>query len=328
VFASWFSDKARAYRRLKSLDERLGTAVTVQRMVFGNAGGLSGAGVGFTRQPMNGAPEPWVDFLFNAQGEDVVSGRRSAAGHQALAEVAPAVWAELLDATQRLERAFGDMQDFEFTVEEGRLYLLQTRSGKRTPQAAARIALDFFDAGWIDRDEALRRTAGLDAAALSVARVVAGDGSALRPLAPALSACTGVAIGEIALDEDRARARHLAGASVLLLRQDAETRDIAALEIAAGLLTAHGARTSHAAVVARQLGKVCLVGCEALRIDLALREVRLGERCLPEGSVLTLDGNEGAIFEGAAQTVQEAPLDLLQRLTALRAPAAAALATA
>jgi pyruvate,orthophosphate dikinase len=328
VFASWFSDKARAYRRLKSLDERLGTAVTVQRMVFGNAGGLSGAGVGFTRQPMNGAPEPWVDFLFNAQGEDVVSGRRSAAGHQALAEVAPAVWAELLDATQRLERAFGDMQDFEFTVEEGRLYLLQTRSGKRTPQAAARIALDFFDAGWIDRDEALRRTAGLDAAALSVARVVAGDGSALRPLAPALSACTGVAIGEIALDEDRARARHLAGASVLLLRQDAETRDIAALEIAAGLLTARGARTSHAAVVARQLGKVCLVGCEALRIDLALREVRLGERCLPEGSVLTLDGNEGAIFEGAAQTVQEAPLDLLQRLTALRAPAAAALAPA
>ena len=328
VFASWFSDKARAYRRLKSLDERLGTAVTVQRMVFGNAGGSSGAGVGFTRQPMSGAPEPWVDFLFNAQGEDVVSGRRSAAGHQALAEVAPAVWAELLDATQRLERAFGDMQDFEFTVEEGRLYLLQTRSGKRTPQAAARIALDFFDAGWIDRDEALRRTAGLDAAALSVARVVAGDGSALRPLAQALSACTGVAIGEIALDEDRARARHLAGASVLLLRQDAETRDIAALEIAAGLLTAHGARTSHAAVVARQLGKVCLVGCEALRIDLALREVRLGERCLPEGSVLTLDGNEGAIFEGAAQTVQEAPLDLLQRLTALRAPAAAALAPA
>ncbi|HYN58161.1 MAG TPA: PEP/pyruvate-binding domain-containing protein, partial [Rubrivivax sp.] len=127
------------------------------RVVFGNAGGSSGAGVGFTRHPMSGEAEPWVDFLFNAQGEDVVSGRRSAAGHQALAEVAPAVWAQLLDATQRLEQAFGDMQDFEFTVEEGRLFLLQTRSGKRTPQAAVRIALDFFDAGWIDRDEALRR---------------------------------------------------------------------------------------------------------------------------------------------------------------------------
>jgi pyruvate, orthophosphate dikinase len=157
---------------------------------------------------------------------------------------------------------------------------------------------------------------------------VAGDGSALRPLAQALSACSGVAIGEIALDEDRARARHVAGASVLLLRQDAETRDIAALEIAAGLLTVRGARTSHAAVVARQLGKVCLVGCDALQIDLAQREVRLGERRLPEGSVLTLDGNEGAIFEGATQTAQEAPLALLQRLAALRLPAAAALAPA
>jgi len=324
VFASWSSDKARAFRRLKALDEQLGTAVTVQRMVFGNAGGLSGAGVGFTRHPMSGEPEPWVDFLFNAQGEDVVSGRRSAAGHQALADVAPAVWAELLDATLRLEQAFGDMQDFEFTVEEGRLYLLQTRSGKRTPQAAARIALDLFDAGCIDRDEVLRRTAGLDAAALSVARVVAGDGSALRPLAHAVSACCGVAIGEIALDEDRARMRHHAGANVLLLRQDAETSDIAALEIAAGLLTARGARTSHAAVVARQLGKVCLVGCDALQIDLARREVCLGERRLAEGSVLTLDGNEGTVFEGAAQTVQEAPVALLRRLAALRGAAEAA----
>ncbi len=324
VFASWSSDKARAFRRLKALDEQLGTAVTVQRMVFGNAGGLSGAGVGFTRHPMSGEPEPWVDFLFNAQGEDVVSGRRSAAGHQALADVAPAVWAELLDATLLLEQAFGDMQDFEFTVEEGRLYLLQTRSGKRTPQAAARIALDLFDAGCIDRDEVLRRTAGLDAAALSVARVVAGDGSALRPLAHAVSACCGVAIGEIALDEDRARMRHHAGANVLLLRQDAETSDIAALEIAAGLLTARGARTSHAAVVARQLGKVCLVGCDALQIDLARREVCLGERRLAEGSVLTLDGNEGTVFEGAAQTVQEAPVALLRRLAALRGAAEAA----
>jgi pyruvate,orthophosphate dikinase len=328
VFASWASDKARAYRKLKGLDDRAGTAVTVQRMVFGNAGGASGAGVGFTRHPMSGEPEPWVDFLFNAQGEDVVSGRRSAAGHQALAAVAPAVWAELLDATRRLEQAFGDMQDFEFTVEEGRLFLLQTRSGKRTPQAAARIALDLFDAGCIDRGEALRRTAGLDAAALSVARVVAGDGSTLQPLARAVSACTGVAIGEIALDEDRARARHDAGARVLLLRQDAETRDIAALEIAAGLLTARGARTSHAAVVARQLGKVCLVGCDALQIDLARREVRLGERCLAEGTVLTLDGNDGAVFEGAAGTVLEAPVALLRRLAALRRPAEDTLAAA
>ncbi|MFD1690867.1 PEP/pyruvate-binding domain-containing protein [Azotobacter chroococcum] len=134
---------------MHGLDEAMGTAVTVQRMVFGNAGGLSGAGVGFTRNPSSGEPAPWVDFLFNAQGEDVVSGRHSAPGHDELAAVAPVVWDELLQACATLERDFGDMQDFEFTVQDGRLYLLQTRSGKRTPQAAARIALDLCDAGLI-----------------------------------------------------------------------------------------------------------------------------------------------------------------------------------
>jgi len=328
VFGSWSAAKAVAYRRLKGLDETMGTAVTVQRMVFGNAGGGSGAGVGFTRHPSTGDAAPWVDFLFNAQGEDVVSGRRSALGHDELASVAPAVWQELLAATRRLESAFGDMQDFEFTVEEGRFYLLQTRSGKRTPQAAARIALDLFDAGLIDRDEALRRTAGLDAAALTLARVVAtdrdgGDGQpgALRPLAHAVSACTGVAVGEIVLDEAAARARRAAGASVLLLRQDAETSDIAALDIAAGLLTARGARTAHTAVVARQLGKVCLVGCDSLRIDLARRRVQLGGQAFGEGETLTLDGNSGAIYQGVARTVSQADPALLQRLAALRAPA-------
>ena len=327
VFKSWSSDKAVAYRRLNRLDDALGTAVTVQRMVFGNAGGTSGAGVGFTRHPSTGEPAPWVDFLFNAQGEDVVSGRRSALGHDALAESAPAVWAELVDATGRLEQAFGDMQDFEFTVEEGRLYLLQTRSGKRTPQAAARIALDLFDAGLIVRAEALRRTAGLDADSLALAQVLArhSDGNAqpLQPMAQAESACSGVAMGEIVLDEAAARRRVAAGATVLLLRQDAETSDIAALEIAAGLLTARGARTSHAAVVARQLGKVCLVGCEALRIDLSQRTVSLAEHALAEGEILTLDGNTGAVYSGLAQTVSAPPAGLMQRLAALRGPPAA-----
>ena len=324
VFASWSSAKASAYRRMKGIDDAIGTAVTVQRMVFGNAGGSSGAGVGFTRHPLTGESEPWVDFLFNAQGEDVVSGRRSAQGHQELAAVSPAVWAELLTATRRVEAAFADMQDFEFTVEQGHLYLLQTRSGKRTPQAAARIALDLFAAGQIDRDEALRRTAGLDTAALSVARVVTRDGIEMRALAHAVSACTGVAIGEIALDEARAKNRKSAGAAVLLLRHDAETRDIAALDIAEGLLTARGARTAHAAVVARQLGKVCLVGCESLHIDLAQRVVHIGEHIFAEGELLTLDGNSGAIYEGAARTVLDAPHEILQRLTHLRGQAQAA----
>jgi pyruvate,orthophosphate dikinase len=325
VFDSWQGHKARQYRQTQGLPDSLGTAVTVQGMVFGNAGGTSGAGVGFTRHPSTGAPEPWVDFLFNAQGEDVVSGRRSARGHDALAAVAPAVWTTLLEATQALEAEFGDMQDFEFTVEEGRLYLLQTRNGKRTPKAAARIALDLFDAGRISLSTALQRTEGLDAAALALPRVVgdetAGAAEADAPLAMAPSACTGVASGEIALDEARARARQAAGAPVLLLRAEAETGDIAALELAQGLLTMRGARTSHAAVVARQLGKVCLVGCEALQIDLAQRRVQIGDRSFSEGDLLTLDGNEGRVYAGIRHTVREADPVLLERLDSLRAAA-------
>jgi len=319
VFASWHAPKARDYRRLKQLDDGMGTAVTVQRMVFGNAGGTSGAGVGFTRHPSSGERQPWVDFLFNAQGEDVVSGRRSAQGHDELAQVAPTVWAELLDATHRLETEFRDMQDFEFTVENGHLYLLQTRNGKRTAQAAARIALDLAEEGLISRTEALARTAELDADHLAVARVVgAADGQPLQPLAHAVSAAHGVAIGEIALDEARAQTRQAAGAPVVLLRPEAETRDIVALDIAQGLLTIRGARTSHAAVVARQLGKVCLVGCEALQIDLARRTVRLGDQTLAEGERITLDGNDGAIYRGAAQIVREVPQALMDRLSELR----------
>lgn len=316
VFTSWHSDKAAAYRRLHALDDAMGTAVTVQRMVFGNAGGASGAGVGFSRHPSSGAPEPWVDFLFNAQGEDVVSGRRSAHGHETLAAVAPRVWQQLLDAVQQLEREFGDMQDFEFTVEEGRLYLLQTRNGKRTPQAAARIALDLLDAGLIARAEALRRTEGLDEQRLALDHL-AHAGAAL---ATAQSACSGVASGEIVFDEAAARERQAAGRPVILVRHDAETRDIAALEVAAGLLTLRGARTSHAAVVARQLGRVCLVGCQAAQIDGERRLLRIGDQVLPEGSVITLDGHAGAVHAGALAVVREAPADLLARLAALRAP--------
>lgn len=316
VLASWQADKARDYRRLKNLPDALGTAVTVQKMVFGNAGGLSGAGVGFSRHPSTGEPEPWVDFLFNAQGEDVVSGRRSALGHQALAEVAPQVWQQLLSLARQLERAFGDMQDFEFTVEAGTLWMLQTRSGKRTAQAQARIALDLADEGLISQTEALERTRGLDADTLSVARLVADGGV---PLAQAVSAAHGVAVGEIALDEDSARARQAAGVPVLLVRQDAETRDILALDMAAGLLTARGARTSHAAVVARQLGKVCLVSCEGLEIDRPGHRIQLGGHWLTEGETLTLDGHTGLVWRGAVQRVIEAPTVLLQRLCQLRA---------
>jgi pyruvate,orthophosphate dikinase len=318
VFASWGSEKARTYRALHGVDDRNGTAVTVQQMVFGNAGGLSGAGVGFTRNPSSGEPRPWVDFLFNAQGEDVVSGRRSALGHEQLASVAPPIWQALVGMAARLENAFGDMQDFEFTVQQGQLHLLQTRSGKRTPLAAARIAIDLLDAGLIDERTVLERTKGLDAHSLVQRTIVAANGASLEPIARAPSAASGVAFGEIALDETQARERRNAGARVILVRRDAETRDITALDLADGLLTSRGARTSHAAVVARQLGKVCLVGCEALQIDEVRREVSLGEQTLSEGALITLDGNEGAIYAGVATYLETVPEVLLARLDEIR----------
>lgn len=318
VFASWQAPKAATYRRLNRISDSIGTAVTVQSMVFGNAGGQSGAGVGFTRNPATGERALWVDFLFNAQGEDVVSGRRSARGHDELAAVLPGVWLTLENAAQQLERAFADMQDFEFTVQEGRLFMLQTRAGKRTPQAAARIALDMLDEGLITAEVARERTAGLDRKALARARVVAQDGQALVPIARAATASSGVAVGEIALDEALARSRSAAGAQIVLVRRDAETSDLAALECATGLLTQRGARTSHGAVVARQLGKVCLVGCTELKIDDGAHTIKIGDTTLHEGDLLTLDGNDGALYVGAAQTEMEYPAELLRRLQSLR----------
>ncbi len=322
VFASWLSKKACAYRQLNGIADAIGTAVTVQSMVFGNAGGKSGAGVGFTRDPSTGEPALWVDFLFNAQGEDVVSGRRSAHGHDELATVLPAVWLELQKAARQLEQAFGDMQDFEFTVQDARLFMLQTRTGKRTPQAAARIALDLFDDKLIDADTARLRVAGLTREALGRPRVVAADGVPLVPLVPlakAATASSGVAVGEIALDAARAASRHAVGVAIVLVRRNAETSDLAALEQATGLLTQRGARTSHAAVVARQLGKVCLVGCDDLQIDEATRSIKIGETTLREGDLLSLDGNEGSVYVGAVRTEIEYPEGLLARLASFNA---------
>lgn len=318
VFRSWGSERAVAWRRLHGIDDAAGTSVTVQRMVFGNSGGTSGAGVGFTRHPLTGAHEPWIDFLFNAQGEDVVSGRHDAHGHETLSRVAPEVWRSLMQACRQLEAAFQDMQDIEFTVESGVLWLLQTRPGKRTPLAAVRIALDMVAEGLISTDTARRRTAGLDAQALTVERVMTEEGDRAILLAEAVCASQGVASGEIVFDETMARQRVAAGAQVLLLRPNADTRDLAALELSEGLLTTQGARTAHAAVVARQLGKVCLVGCSAMVIDSPRRQVHIGETLLHEGDVLTLDGNDGCIYAGCVHRQPQVNAELLSRLATLR----------
>jgi pyruvate,orthophosphate dikinase len=321
VFASWHGAKAREYRRLNQVPDAIGTAVTVQRMVFGNAGGRSGAGVGFTRDPATGEATPCVDFLFNAQGEDVVSGRRSALGHDQLAAVLPDVWEALVDAARRLEQSFADMQDFEFTVQDGRLFMLQTRAGKRTRLAAARIALDLLDEGVVTPQDVVERTTGLDRRALAQARLGAGEGQRLVRLGTAPSASRGVAVGEIALDEARAAARRAAGASVVLVRRDADTGDVAALESAVGLLTQRGARTSHAAVVARQMGKVCLVGAD-IELDAGARTLRAGEHVLQEGETISLDGNDGAFYAGAARVELEYPEAIIDRLDSVRRKAA------
>jgi pyruvate, orthophosphate dikinase len=250
VLASWHSERACAYRRQFGLSDASGTAVTVQTMVFGNAGGRSGAGVAFTRSPLDGAPDLWADFLFNAQGEDVVSGRRVAQGHAPLDLAMPPVWDVLRNGAATLEREFGDMQDIEFTVQDGRLYFLQTRGGKRSVRASARIALDLLGEGLIAAEVARERTKSIDIASLTTVRLLPEDGRTAVPLAHAASANVGVTSGEIALDTQRALERSAQGAAVVLLRHDADTADITAIQASAGLLTRNGTRTAHAAVVA------------------------------------------------------------------------------
>jgi pyruvate, orthophosphate dikinase len=320
VFASWHAPKAKEYRKINHLDCTMGTAVTLQAMVFGNSGNHSGAGVGFTRDPRNGERGLWVDFLANAQGEDVVSGRRNAHGHESMSQLVPSAWQALQDAARVLEREFKDMQDFEFTVEHGNLYMLQTRSGKRTPLAAARIALDLFDDGLIDASTASERVRDLRENDLGTWQVSTADGGDAQALANALSACSGVATGAIALDKEQARALTARHVPVLLLRKEAETSDIDALEMAQGLLTQTGARTSHAAVVARQLGKVCLVACQGLQIDLAARCVTIGGTSFSEGDHLTLDGNHGLVYAGELTTVLQLDEALIERRRQLLKP--------
>ena len=220
-------------------------------------------------------------------------------------------------AWARAAAHFGDMQDFEFTVQDGELFLLQTRDGKRTPQAAARIALDMADEGLIPIETARLRTAGLTDAALTTTGLASDDGASLTPVAQAATAASGVVSGEIAFDEARVRSRKAAGKSVILVRRDAETRDISALDLADGLLTQHGARTSHAAVVARQRGKVCLVGCEAMQIDETRGRMDLAGTSFKEGDLITLDGNAGLIYSGVARVRKLVPEALLARLKLL-----------
>ena len=321
VLESWRSARASEYRRLHGIADDMGTAVTVQRMVFGNAGGTSGAGVGFTRDPATGENRLYLDFLFNAQGEDVVSGRHAVTDTGRLPVALPEVAQRLEDLRHALESTFGDAQEFEFTVQDGRLYLLQTRTAKRTPWAALRTAVEQVREGIATPAQALARLEGIDLSAIVRRRVADESESAL---ATAVPASIGLAVGAIALDTRACERLGARGQAAILVRNDTSTEDIAGIAAAVGVLTARGGRTSHAAVVARHMGKVCLVGCEALRIDERGRTISFGQGTLREGETLCLDAERGLVLGKEPEVVVERPEGLLSEVARWRAEAEAA----
>jgi pyruvate,orthophosphate dikinase len=296
VFESWEAPRAKVYRRRYNIPDDLGTAVNVVQMVFGNKGDESGTGVAFTRDPSTGEQGLYGEFLPNAQGEDVVAGIRTP---QPLAEMEsklPAAFEQLLHTMRRLEEHYRDMQDIEFTVEDNELYLLQTRAAKRTAAASVKAAVDMVGEGLISREEAVQR---IDPAELDQLLHPMLDPTATWEVAAkGLNASPGAACGKIVLDADIAEQRGKGGESVILVRWETTPDDIHGLIQAAGILTAHGGMTSHAAVVARGMGKPCVAGCEALSIDLDARTITLGGQTLSEGDVLTIDGGTGAVIVG------------------------------
>ena len=322
VYRSWDTEKACTYRALNRLDGLHGTAVTVQAMVFGNGGGRSGAGVAFTRNPATGAKELYADFLFDAQGDDVVSGRRRPSDWNVLAAKLPEVANALARGADQLEREFRDVQDIEFTVEDAKLYFLQARVGKRTPRAAVKIAVDLVREGVIDEAEAIRRVGDIDPASTVLARFA----GAAKAIATATPASVGVATGRIAFDSTRAAALAARGDPVILVRPETSTEDILGLNVAAGVLTAVGGRTAHAAVVTRQLGKVCLVGCSALDIDVEHRSATIAKQALAEGDWLSLDGDSGEIYLGKRDILHEQPQAEFAAIAAWKAECAAPVA--
>jgi len=314
VFGSWQSDRAKTYRRLNSIPGDWGTAVNVQAMVFGNMGETSATGVAFTRNPSNGDRAYYGEYLINAQGEDVVAGirtpqyltraARESAGAKAasMEEAMPDVFAELARVFDLLERHYRDMQDIEFTVERGKLWMLQTRSGKRTAKAALRIAVDMAEETLITREEAVLR---VDPQALDQLLHPTLDPAAeRRVIAKGLPASPGAASGAAVFDADSAEKRAGLGEKIILVRVETSPEDIHGMHAAQGILTARGGMTSHAAVVARGMGRPCVSGAGSISIDYRARAMRVGEVEVKEGETITIDGTSGEVMLGAVATVQ------------------------
>ncbi|MEZ5092964.1 pyruvate, phosphate dikinase [Nocardioides sp.] len=298
VFDSWNTERAVLYRRSERIPEDLGTAVNVQAMVFGNRGMTSGSGVGFTRDPASGHQGVYGDYLANAQGEDVVAGIRNTVSLDDMAELDPTSHDELMQIMDKLEKHYRDMCDIEFTVEQGKLWMLQTRVGKRTPEAAFRIAVHMADEGLISMDEALQRVTGQQLAQLMFPRF---DDSAQRNLiATGMNASPGAAVGKVVFDWATAVDWAERGEDVILVRKETSPEDLHGMMVAKGILTSRGGKTSHAAVVARGMGRTCVCGAEALDVD--TRHGRFSVRGGPtihEGDLISIDGTTGEIFGGA-----------------------------
>ena len=301
VFDSWMNPRAEVYRKANGISASLGTAVNVQQMVFGNRGETSATGVCFTRNPSTGANEIYGEFLTNAQGEDVVAGIRTPRPLPEMGEVLPEAYQQLLDTMKLMENHATDMQDMEFTVEDEKLYLLQTRNGKRTAAAAVKIASDLVDEGLITKTEALKRIEPDQLDQLLHPAIDPNRKSA--PVTQGLPASPGAAVGEAVFDADVAAERGERGEKVVLIRYETTPDDIHGVLVAQGVLTAHGGMTSHAAVVARGFGKPCVAGATEIKINLDAKTVTIGDLVIKEGDMMTLDGSTGEVYAEALDLI-------------------------
>jgi pyruvate,orthophosphate dikinase len=304
VFRSWENDRAKVYRRINNIDDMLGTAVNVQAMVYGNLGDTSGTGVGFTRNPANGAKEFYGEFLMNAQGEDVVAGIRTPLPILELQKVMPKVYDQLRDITTRLEKHYRDLQDFEFTIQDGKLYMLQTRNGKRTGIAAVAVAIQMVEEGLITKEEAIFRVDPNQLYDFLVPRLDEKS-TKVEVLATGLPASPGAAVGQIVFTADEAveKAGHDRKTPVILVRAETTPEDIHGMEVAAGILTSRGGMTSHAAVVTRGMGKCCVAGAGDIRVDEKKREMYVKGQTFKGGDWISLDGTTGRVIKGKLNTL-------------------------
>ena len=294
VFKSWLNPRAEVYRRANNIPADLGTAVNIMQMVFGNRGDTSATGVCFTRNPSTGEKSLYGEFLVNAQGEDVVAGIRTPRPLGEMRDVLPQAYDELIATMHKMEQHYRDMQDMEFTVENGKLYLLQTRNGKRTAAAALKVASDLVDEGLITKEQALLRIEPGQLDQLLHPAIDPAHGK--DAIAQGLPASPGAAVGEVVFDADTAAERGGRGEPVVLVRFETTPDDIHGVIVCQGILTAHGGMTSHAAVVARGMGKPCVAGAQGIKIDPVGKTLTIGDRVIAEGEIITLDGTEGLVY--------------------------------